>query len=171
VQRRTVSPAPEAGGFDFDSFYAAEHRRLYALAVAMARDHHAAEDLVQETMARAYARWARLRHYEKPGAWARRVLLNEAVSRRRRWQRDLQRLARLQRLREQRVELAEPDAEVWAVVARLPRRQRQVVVLRYVEELRPCEIAAVLDCSVPTVDTHLARARARLALALEEASS
>jgi RNA polymerase sigma-70 factor (ECF subfamily) len=53
---------------------------------------------------------------------------------------------------------------VWAEVRRLPRRQAQVVALRYVLDLELREIADVLGCSVGAVKTHLNRARQTLAL-------
>ena len=54
----------------------------------------------------------------------------------------------------------------WAAVRRLPRRQAQAIALTYLEGLTLQEIATVLDVSVPTVGTHLQRARRTLAAAL-----
>jgi len=45
----------------------------------------------------------------------------------------------------------------------LPPRQRLCVVLRYYEDLPESEIAALMDCSVGTVKSQLAKARRKLA--------
>jgi RNA polymerase sigma-70 factor (ECF subfamily) len=57
---------------------------------------------------------------------------------------------------------------VWDAVRRLPRRQREAVVLMYVEGLTRAEIAAAMGVSTETVKTHLDRARSFLAEALED---
>jgi RNA polymerase sigma factor (sigma-70 family) len=59
---------------------------------------------------------------------------------------------------------ADPDAEhdLWQAMARLPRRQRAVVVLRYVEDLTEAETASLLGCSVGTVKSQTARALTKL---------
>lgn len=57
---------------------------------------------------------------------------------------------------------------VWAAVQRLPERQRACVVLRYYADLPEADIAATLDISRTTVNTHLERARTELARILED---
>jgi len=51
-------------------------------------------------------------------------------------------------------------------VRRLPRRQREAVVLRYVDVMEGAEIAEVMDVSESAVRTHLQRGREALAEAL-----
>ena len=51
---------------------------------------------------------------------------------------------------------------MWQLLARLPKQQRAVLVLRYYEDLPDPEIAAVLGCSASTVRSNAARALARL---------
>lgn len=63
-------------------------------------------------------------------------------------------------------ELIATDHAFWEVVAELPDRQREVVVLRYVEDLAVSEIADVLDVATGTVKTSLFRARQTLATRL-----
>src|SRR5205085_1285152 len=60
----------------------------------------------------------------------------------------------------------ESDRLVLEAVRRLPHRQRAAVVLRYYEDLPEAEIARVMGCSVGTVKSQLAKARAHLAQAL-----
>ena len=122
-----------------------------------------AEDVAQETVARACARWTKVREY--PQAWVARVSANMAIDVIRR------------RRRERRPTVAPEDRsaadafvgerlELAAALGRLPRRQREVVVLRYVADLGEAEVAQQLGCSVGTVKQHGSRGlrslRARL---------
>lgn len=63
-------------------------------------------------------------------------------------------------------ELPERDAEVWRAVRALPRRQAQVVALRYVADASVAEIARTLDLAEGTVKAQLHRARRSLAVRL-----
>lgn len=56
------------------------------------------------------------------------------------------------------------DPELWAAVATLAERTRQVVVLRYVADLPEADIAAALGVTRGTVATLLSRARRNLAV-------
>jgi len=58
----------------------------------------------------------------------------------------------------QRVSEAQTMTRLWAAVHRLSPQQRAAVVLSVQEQLSTAEIAAVLDCSEPTVRVHLHRA-------------
>lgn len=57
-------------------------------------------------------------------------------------------------------------ATVEAVLARLPRRMRAVLVLRYLDQLNDAEIGQVLGCSPSTVRSQAARALAKLRAAV-----
>jgi RNA polymerase sigma-70 factor (ECF subfamily) len=62
------------------------------------------------------------------------------------------------------------DAEFWAAVRSLPRRQAQVVALRYLEDRSVAEIAEILGTATGTVKKHLHDGRQAVAhrLRLEE---
>ena len=60
-------------------------------------------------------------------------------------------------------------AEVLDALRRLPRRQRDCLVLRYYLDLPVAEVASTLGLSVNSVKTHLARGLKRMSLELEEA--
>jgi RNA polymerase sigma-70 factor (ECF subfamily) len=150
---------------DFDSFYAAAFTRLVGQLAVVTGDQHEAEDVVQEAMARAASRWPRLRSYEAPEAWVRRVAFNLAVSGHRRARR---RLAALLRLGPPApVPPVSVDALALAdAIQELTLAHRQVVVLYYLADLPVEQVAAELRVPVGTVKARLARARDALAARL-----
>jgi RNA polymerase sigma-70 factor, ECF subfamily len=80
---------------DFDAFYAASYSRLVGQLFVVLGDLNEAEDVVQEAFTRAAARWPRVRTYDAPEAWVRRVALNQAFTVLRRAKRQLRLLGRL----------------------------------------------------------------------------
>src|SRR5205823_11351329 len=97
-------------------------------------------------------------------AFVRRVALNLAHSRIRRLGAEARAVARYAARQPPHVGELEPaDSRFWASVRRLPRRQREVVVLRYVDDLTDAAISQVLGCSESTVRVHAHRATAALA--------
>jgi RNA polymerase sigma-70 factor (sigma-E family) len=155
------------GGADFDAAFPPLYRHAYRVAYRLVGADEAA-DLAQESLARAYARWDQVGRMEAPAAWVARVTTNLAFDLFRR-----RRVARTQRAAQPAIG---PDAErldVYRALAALPRRQRQVVVLRYLADQSEAATAQALGCSVGTVKQHasrgLAALRTRLAPTLEEA--
>jgi RNA polymerase sigma-70 factor (ECF subfamily) len=156
---------PEA----FDSFFRREFRLLVGLAYALSGSRVAAEDIAQEALLAAYRRWDEVGILDSPGGWVRRVVANQSVSSIRRRMSEAKGLTRL-RMRSESVAWQEmpSDSEwIWSRVRRLPKRQAQVVALRYFGGLSMPEIAYVLGISKESVNTHLRRARDRLAGQLE----
>lgn len=149
----------------FDSFYLREFRSMVALAAAVSGSHLLAEDLAQEAMTRVYRRWDRISGYDKPGAFARRVTINLAISHRKR---DAVATAGAERLRHEGLPAPpEPHDEVWEAVAGLPGKQRAAIALHYLEDRPVDEIAEILSCSAATARVHLHRGRKALAASLE----
>lgn len=149
---------------DFESFYVQTGRKMLSLAYSFTGDWGDAEDLVQEAYAAAHQRWNVVGAYDDPAGWVRRVLTNGAISRWRRVRRELNVRERLEGRAQAAVREADsPDDRFWAAVRALPRRQRAVTVLHYVEDQSVDEIAETLGCSAGTVKTHLFRARRTLA--------
>jgi RNA polymerase sigma factor (sigma-70 family) len=147
----------------FESFFATHHRAVVALVYSLSGSRAAAEDIAQDAFLAALGRWDRIRSYEEPGAWVRRVAVNKAVSRFRRTVSEAKALARLGRQRTDVAPMPATDHEFWAEVRRLPTKQAQAVALRYLEDRSTADIAAVLDCSEATVRVHLHRGRLALA--------
>ena len=150
----------------FEEFYDAVFGRLVGQLFLVTGDLHDAEDAVQEALTRAAARWARLREYEVPEAWVRRVAMNLATDGFRRARR---RLAVAVRLRPG-ANADPPTLDGLAVTAALrdlPAAQRTVVVLHHLLDLPLERVAAELGVPVGTVKSRLARARHALAASLD----
>jgi RNA polymerase sigma-70 factor (ECF subfamily) len=171
-QETLEAPAFDPAGPSFDDLFATSWSRIVAVAYAVLGSRAAAEDVAQEAFLRGYTRWDRIAAYDRPDLWVRRVALNLAISRRRRVAREA---AARERVRSRL--LAEPAAsewdeldgsaaEFWHAVRALPRRQAEVVVLYYVDDLSTARIAETLRCAEGTVRAHLHRARQALAVAL-----
>lgn len=147
-----------------DSFCVALQPRLLGTMTLLVGDVDVAEDLTQEALGRAYARWPEVRRMQSPQAWTYRVALNLARSR---WRRQAtERRARARVESRARVAEHQPDhADALAVrnaVAALPSRQRTALVLRYWSDLGVDEVAALMRCSPGTVKSHTSRAIATL---------
>jgi RNA polymerase sigma-70 factor, ECF subfamily len=163
----SAAPVADSSGA-FDAFAQRERSALLAFAWSLTGSLPAAEELVQEALAAAWAAWDRVSDFDKPGAWARKVVANRAATRRRSAGREARALGRLGFRRvADKVDLPHGDAELWGLVRALPARQAQVIALHYVDDRSVAEIAGLLDCTVGTVKTHLHRARVALAQALD----
>jgi RNA polymerase sigma-70 factor (ECF subfamily) len=129
-----------------------------------------AEEITQDAFVIAHARWGRVRGYDRPQDFVRRVALNRAVSSLRRRGAERRALARI----DHRSGVATSDAAdgadapIWRHVRELPARQAHVVALVYVEDLAVEQVASVLGISTSSVKTHLQRARSTLAAAMTD---
>jgi RNA polymerase sigma-70 factor (ECF subfamily) len=84
-----------AGSGSFEEFYGGAVGRLVGQLFPVTGDLHEAEEVVQEAFTRAAARWSRLRDYDVPEAWVRRVAMNLAADRARTVRRQARAIRRL----------------------------------------------------------------------------
>ncbi|MEV4811114.1 SigE family RNA polymerase sigma factor [Micromonospora avicenniae] len=154
----------------FDELIAARLPALSRYAAVLTGDRDLAQDVVQDALIRAHARWGRIARLDRPDLYLRRMVFTEYLSLRRR----KARRAALEQARrpieehgpDHAVGHAERD-DLWTRLAALPPRQRSVLVLRYYEDLSDGEIAEVLQCAVASVRVYRARAFAALRIDLE----
>jgi len=147
----------------FEDLYRVEYPSLVAVGRAITGDLRDGEDLVQDTMVKAFVHWGRVGRLQQPGAWCHRVLLNACRSRLRRRRTEQLFVDRLGR-RESVSPGPAPDVVAfWTVVRSLPARQRMVVALYFAGDRRASEIASILGCPEGTVYSDLSRARVVLA--------
>ena len=151
----------------FERFFLAEHPKLIAIALGWTGDREAAREAAQEALVRAHRDWVRVVTLDRPGAWARRVLINLLIDDRRRARRDRDLTARLGAPGEVAAPVAD-DHRWWAAVRALPDRQRAAVTLHYLEDLPIADVAAILDIAPGTVKSTLSQARDNLRAALTE---
>lgn len=158
VQCGAVEPVTVSWGFE--AFYRAEYPGMVAVASALTWDADHAEDLVQDTMVKAFVRWGRVGTLERPGGWCHRVLVNACRSW---WRRRRTEARHLASLRREHATTAEPSADVvafWAALRTLPERPRAAVALHFATDLTMADVAAVLGVPEGTVRSDIARARA-----------
>src|SRR5271163_4041835 len=153
---------------------------LYRHAVRMSRNHADAEDLVQETMMKAYAGFHAFRPDTNMQAWLLRILINSYISDYRKKRRQPLQYS-TEELTEQRLvdtytrsapaglRSAEdqaldslPDNDIKSAMQALPRQFRDVVYYADVEGLRYQEIAAIMNTPAGTVASQLHRGRRQL---------
>lgn len=150
---------------DFDVVFGEQYPKLVAIGVALTGSAEVANDLAQETMARAHRNWLLVSVADAPNAWLRRVMKNLIIDHYRR--RDAE-VRAIDRVAGRRVsdDARSVDASVVSTMSELlsvlPERQRMAVALRYVDDLSVVEIASVLEVAVGTVKATLWKARRRL---------
>ncbi|RPE43559.1 RNA polymerase sigma-70 factor (sigma-E family) [Streptomyces sp. Ag109_O5-1] len=149
---------------DYADFAAARAGHLYRSACLLtAGDTHLAEDLVQEALGRIYVRWGRVSRVGNPAGYAQTVLTRTFLAHRRRFSSG-------ERTRDSFPEQADsgtgtdPSLRLTLLdaLARLPAKDRAVVVLRYWEDRSIQETADALNVSSAAVRTRCVRALARL---------
>jgi RNA polymerase sigma-70 factor (sigma-E family) len=153
----------------FADFVRARSATLFRTAYLMTGDYQRAEDLLQATLVRVYQRWPRVDALEQPVAYARKILVNQAVSwwRRRSWH-ESPLMPGDEPSGVDRVDEVAEHERVWKAVLSLPPRQRAVIVLRYYEDLTEADIAEALAMAPGTVKSHSHAAARRLAGLLAE---
>lgn len=145
---------------EFEHFFLAQYDVVLKLLVLTTGDRERAIDATQEAFIKAYTKWSRIRRYDSPAAWVRRVAINLS--------RDSFRSDLRRRRREESVQIDAPttdtdlhadDAVAVELLQRLPRRQREIATLFYVDDRSVTEIATILRLREGTVKYHLAQAR------------
>ncbi len=172
------SPTNAAAGGDPDDLrrLVEDHAdAIYRLALSIVRDAALAEDVVQDTMLKAWLALPSFRGDSSLRSWIMRIAHNTAISTLRTRRalvmdpHDLpERLTVPERSVERRVESDVVMSEFVSALDHLDELSRSIVVLRELEGMAYDEIARVLDIPLPTVKTRLLRARRRLGSALEE---
>lgn len=147
-----------------EELYAGHYPGLVRLAVLLVRDQGLAEDLVQDSFVAVHRRWRAIDQGNAP-AYLRQTVVNRCRS-------ALRHRSVADRHRpdpvpdavaaDESVISGERRTAVLAALAKLPTRQREVVVLRHYLDLTEREIAATLNISPGSVKSHASRASTAL---------
>ncbi|MFD7391429.1 SigE family RNA polymerase sigma factor [Streptomyces sp. NPDC059852] len=150
---------------EYARFAAARAGHLYRSACLLtAGDTHLAEDLVQEALGRIYVRWGRISRVDNPAGYAQTVLTRLFLAHQRR-------RSSTERATDTLPDRASSDGghgdlplrlTLLQALARLPAKDRAVVVLRYWEDRSVEETADVMNASSAAVRTRCTRALGRL---------
>lgn len=160
VEQRGVETA-ENTALTFEGFFRGHYSRLAQALLLLTGDRGEAEELAQETMARVYERWDRIRTMESPQGYAYRTALN--LNRKR-----LRRLRLGTRHAPEPFPISDPAAlaadraDVHRALAGLSRQQREALILTEWLGLDAAEAGLVLGLAPSSVRVRLHRARAAL---------
>ena len=141
---------------EFCDFVAARSVALFRLAYLLLGDHQLAEDLVQESLAKTYVAWPRLRETANAEAYTRRVIANTATSWRRRrafHERPVDHLP--ERVNDDPSSTVDVHDALWVHLQALPPRQRAAIVLRHYLDLSEAQTAEAMSCSVGAVKSNV----------------
>jgi RNA polymerase sigma-70 factor, ECF subfamily len=154
-ERARVRGAQRGSVSDLEALFRTHWPRAFRAAYLVTHDAGAAEDIAQESFLAAIRALDRFDRRRPFGPWLHRIVVNRAID----W-------TRARRLRSE-VELSEslpaPDrsaqagGEILAALAALSPEHRAVVVMRYLLEFTPGEIAEALDLPRGTVNSRLRR--------------
>jgi RNA polymerase sigma-70 factor (sigma-E family) len=158
----------------FEAYFAARSDAMRATAFLLCGDWHRAEDLVQQTFTKLYLAWRRIQRHDAMDNYTRQTLIRTFLSER-----------RLGWFRNESVGPPEPERSAATAVspgpaddrlvlmealAKVPPRQRAVLVLRYWEDQSVEQTAALLNCSTGNVKSQASRGLATLRGLLAEES-
>jgi RNA polymerase sigma-70 factor, ECF subfamily len=171
-ERRLIKEAQEGSSRAFEELFRRYWRRAHRAAFLIVHDRAAAEDIAQEAFLAAVRTLDRFDRRRPFGPWLHRIVVNRAID----WARA--RALRRETGNELLDERADPMSEELAVAEEpgellvalwaLSPERRAVVVLRYLLDYTPGEIARVLEIPRGTVNSRLRRGLDTLAAALGE---
>jgi RNA polymerase sigma factor (sigma-70 family) len=142
----------------FDDAFPLLYRRAYQAAFRLTGDRAASEDLAQEALIRAFARWSTLD--DRREGWVVTTTVRLAIGR---WRREGKPVRPAVVRGDGALDAAVAERlDLTRLLAALPRRQREVAVLRYLEDRSEREVAQLLGCSEGSVKRHASRAAAAL---------
>lgn len=146
---------------DYLDFVAGRVVPLRRVAYVLCADWYLAEDLVQTAMTKLYVQWRRARAADNLDAYARKIVVRTFLDERRRpWSR----ISRQEPVPDRATADRDSDLRLTLVdaLARVPDRQRAVLVLRFLADFSVAETARALDCSEGNVKSQTSHGLAAL---------
>lgn len=158
-----MADAATVNRIEFAELVRRQYAGWIAAAFVIVGDRERAEEIVQEALSRTVRRWEEVGSLDRPGAWVRKVVVNEAISVWRSMQRESILLNRLAVLEVPAGNSTpEVDSDLWAAVRLLPEEQCRAIALFYGADASLAEVAEELGATVSSTKSLLFRARGRL---------
>jgi len=154
-ERAWVRGARAGSASDLEALFRAFWPRAFRAAYLVVHDAQAAEDIAQEAFLAAVRSLDRFDRRRPFGPWLHRIVVNRAIDHAR--ARSLRREAELDELHAAPEEESSFDRSIVAALQALSPEHRAVIVLRYLLEYTPGEIARLLDLPRGTVNSRLRR--------------
>lgn len=156
---------------DYVEFVTARLPALRRLAWLLCGDEHRGDDLVQQAITSLYVRWPRMETVANPDQYVRRMLINAFLDERRRaWSR-VRLLGDLPEPPPADAPGVEDRELLRAALAKVPPKQRAVLVLRFLCDLPVAEVADIVNCSVGTVKSQTSHGLANLRRLLADSNN
>jgi RNA polymerase sigma-70 factor (ECF subfamily) len=153
AERARIRGAQNGSASDLEALFREHWPRAYRAAYLVVHDAAAAEDIAQDAFLAAVRSLDRFDRSRPFGPWLHRIAVNRAI--------DWTRARKLRgEVEERDVEFSPPDAadeRVLPALAALDPEHRAVIVLRYLLEYTPGEIADLLELPRGTVNSRLRR--------------
>lgn len=148
-----------AGELQFEDAFEQLFTRSYHVAYRILGHSGEAEDVASDAMAKALRSWRKVRDMDAPEAWVVRVTTNLAIDTVRRNNRFADKAGSQGLSATVGESSSEIDArlDLHLLLRSLPRRQREVLALRYLADLSEAETAAILGIAQGTVKRHASR--------------
>ncbi len=153
AERAWIRGAQRGSAPELEALFREHWPRAYRAAYLVVHDAAAAEDIAQEAFLAAVRNLDRFDRRRPFGPWLHRIAVNRAID----WTRARSLRAEAEEHDVAAPERAEPDERMLPALASLDPEQRAVIVLRYLLEYTPGEIAELLDLPRGTVNSRLRR--------------
>jgi RNA polymerase sigma-70 factor (ECF subfamily) len=177
---RHVSHPPVTSDADGQTQFIQQNlRRIFLLIYRIVGNPDDAQDLTQETFIKALQRQGQLKDLEKSAHWLSRIAANTAIDFLRRNKKysfsDISRVTDSLSSNYENAEQSLLRGERWlhldGGLATLTERERTALILRDLEDIPADEVASQMNCSMATVRSHIANARAKFKRYLEARKS
>jgi RNA polymerase sigma-70 factor, ECF subfamily len=168
----------------FSLLIAPLERKLLSVAMSLCNDHDEADDVYQEAMINVYKALQSFRFQSKFSTWVYRIVVNTAMSQKRRLKRNLNRLLHLEQEQTRLTSIeplhghaASPESDIYrrqlsnainSSLQNLAHKERIAFTLCHLQELKIVDAAQVMECTDGAVKSFVFRAREKMRAQLKE---
>lgn len=166
IVEHTDDPSITDSAVDLTTLFNLHYGRLVRSLTVICGNAEEAADAVQDAFVKAHLKWRKISAYDDPVGWIRRVAINKVRDGHRSRVRRDRAVDRLSSMSNVTSNLPEID-EMASLLVTLPKQQRAVAAMFYVEQMSVLEIADALNISDGAVKFHLHQAREKIRAHIE----